>query len=108
MTLQQLCRKLYAPFLDLNCAVTHYRRIAKFPYVVWAEEAEENSFNSDNHKSEQQLTGTVDLFTKNEFDSLADDIQEILDAEPVGWKLASVQYEDQTNLIHYQWQWWVT
>ncbi len=108
MTLQTLCKKLYEPFLDLSCAVTHYRRLSKYPYVVWAESGEENSFHADNKKVEQQLTGTVDLFTKTEFDTLADSIQEILDNEEISWRLDSVQYEEETNLIHYQWFWWVT
>lgn len=107
MTLQNLCKKLYEPFTELSCSVTHYRRLSKFPYVTWAEDGEDNSFNADNKKQEQQLHGTVDLFTKEEFDSLADDIQEILNGENVGWRLATVQYEDETNLIHYQWEWWV-
>lgn len=107
MTLQNLCRKLYEPFLDLSCAVTHYKRLSKFPYVCWTEEGEDTSFHADGHKEEQQLTGTVDFFTKDEFDSIADDIQDILNSEPIGWKLSTVQYEDETNLIHYQWIWWV-
>ena len=106
-SLQSLLKKLYEPFLELDCDVTHYRRMSKYPYVVWAEEGEENSFSADNIKQEQRITGTVDLFTRTEFDPLADDVQEILNSEQIGWRLDSVQYEDETNLIHYLWNWWV-
>ena len=108
MTLQNKLRKLYEPFLALQCPVSHYSRMTTFPYVVWAESGEDTSFNSNNRKSEQQLTGVVDLFTKTEFDPLADDVQNILESEEIGWRLATVQYEDETGLIHYQWEWWVS
>lgn len=106
-SLKDLLEKLYKPFLELDCDVTHFRRLSKFPYVVWAEDGEENSFSADNIKQEQRITGMVDLFTRTEFDSLIDDIQEILNEEQIGWVLSSVQYEEETNLIHYQWRWWV-
>lgn len=107
MTLQETLTKLYTPFLELECEVTHYRRGQTNRFVVWAEDGEDVSFNADNHKREQQLTGLVDFYTKAEFDTIADDIQAIFDAEGVGWNLQSVQYEEETNLIHYQWRWWV-
>jgi len=107
MSLQQTLKELYQPFLALPCKVSHYRRTAKPPFVVWAEDGEENSLNANNHKSEQQLTGIVDFFTLKEFDSIADSIQEILNSENVGWSLELVQYEEETNLIHFQWRWWI-
>lgn len=109
MTLQKKLQTLYNPFTELSCAVSHYRRSkAKAPFVVWAETGEDQSFSSDNHKSEQQLTGLVDFYTQKEFDPLADSIQDILDSEPIGYTLANVLYEEETNLIHYQWRWWTS
>lgn len=105
--LQTKLQELYVPFLSLDCAVSHFRRSGKPPFVVWAEDGEQDSFHTDNHKKEQQITGIVDLYTLTEFDSLVDDVQEILNGENVGWRLNSVQYEDETNLIHYQWRWWI-
>ena len=87
--------------------MSHYRRTAKPPFIVWAEDGEDLPMSAENHKSEQQLTGVIDFYTLTEFDPIADDIQEILNAEPVGWSLGSVQYEDETNLIHFQWRWWL-
>lgn len=106
MTLQTKLSELYLPFTVLDCDVSHYRRLKSKRFVVWAEDGEENSFHADNLKKEQQLTGTVDLFTNLEFDTIADQIQAILNSQPVGWYLASVQYEEETNLIHYQWRWY--
>lgn len=106
-SMQAVLKDLYEPFLTLSCTVSHYRRTAKPPFLVWYETGEDNSFGTDNHKAEQQLTGLIDYFTKSEFDETADDIQTILNSQPVGWTLESVLYEDETNLIHYQWRWWV-
>lgn len=89
-----------------NC--THYYRTNTFPAIVWAESGEEDSFNSDNRKSEQRIVGTVDLFTRTEFDSLIDDVQTALANLGVTWALESVQYEEETKVIHYEWRWGVT
>lgn len=108
MTLQEQLKKLYVPFTEIDdCDVMHFLRVGSPPYIVWAEDGEMTSFHADNHKGEQQLTGTVDLFTKTEFDPIADEIQKILNEEEVGWRLDSVQYEPETNLIHYSWRWYV-
>ena len=107
MTLQNKLTELYTPFVNLDCEVNHYRRGKTNRFVVWAEDGEEASFSSDNHKTEQQLTGVVDFYTKREFDTIADDIQSIFDEQGVGWNLESVQYEEETNFIHYQWRWWI-
>lgn len=111
MTLQTKLQSLYQPFTvegAISCEVFHYTRgnYNKAPYVIWTETGEENSFNADNHKEEQQLTGLVDFYTLTEFDPIADSIQSVLDSEPVGYTISAVQYEEQTNLIHYQWRWW--
>lgn len=88
-------------------AVYHYERPARENlkrYVVWAEDGETESQVVNNHKVQQQLHGTVDLYTTIEFDTWADRIQEQLDAAAgTTWMLDSVQYEDATGLIHFEW-----
>ena len=91
------------------CPVYHYwRSRLAAPFVVWAEDGEGGSFDADDRKKEQVVTGFVDFFTRTEFDPIADTIQDALyglQSEPFTWRLDSVQYEDETNLIHYQWTW---
>lgn len=88
-------------------SVFHYQRPARESlkrYVVWAEDGESGSFMVNNRKAEQQISGSIDLYTDREFDPWADRIQEALDAlENVTWNLDSVQYEDETGLIHFEW-----
>lgn len=76
------------------------------PYCVWAEEGEGESLSTGNHKSEQVITGSVDYFTKTEYDENVELIQYALNSvENLGWSLSSVQYEDDTGLIHFAWSW---
>lgn len=85
----------------------HYTRAnnAKLPYAVWAEDSESNSFEADNRKAEQFISGSLNYFTKREFDPVIDDLQEALNETGIIWALESVQYEPETGLIHYEWRW---
>lgn len=88
-----------------NLKVYHYwRPRLEAPFCIWAEDGEGYSHHSNNKKEEQVISGTIDYFTKEEYDTMLDLIQEALNnAEDVAWELLSVQYEDETNLIHYEW-----
>ena len=88
-----------------NLKVYHYwRPRLQAPYLIWAEEGEGDSLWTSNHLQEQVIKGTVDYFTKTELDPIVDTIQEKLNGvESLGWNLEAVQYEDETNLIHYSW-----
>lgn len=77
-------------------------------YIVWAEDEESTSLNADNLKQKQGIHGTIDYFTKTEFDAKVDMIQDKLNAlENVSWRLNSVQYEEETSFIHHEWEFWV-
>lgn len=90
--------------------VFHYKRPSDTtkPWIVWQEDGEGQSFDSGNRKSEQQIHGTIDCYSLTEYDPLFDEVQDALNVvSNVGWNLASVQYEDDTNLIHYEWEFFV-
>lgn len=88
-----------------NCY--HYWRSAPAgvkKYIIWAEDGEQNSFNADNCKQRQGLSGTIDYFTLEEYDENIDAIQDVLNEyEGLSWLLNSVQYEEDTKFIHYEW-----
>ena len=85
--------------------VYHYWHTrAKAPFCVWQENSEGESLHTDNHKAEQVISGSIDYYTLTEYDPCIETIQNKLnETENVGWVLNSVQYEDETNLIHYEW-----
>lgn len=106
IALQNKLRQIGEAFAAVTENACHYfRPVTAFPALIWAEDGEADSFNADNHKACQNITGTVDLFTKTEFDPLLDDVQAALEGLGVAWRLESVQYEDETNAIHYEWAW---
>lgn len=88
-------------------AVYHYwHPRLQAPYLIWAEENEGDSLWTSNHKKEQVIEGTIDYFTKTDLDPMVDVIQNKLnEIENLGWTLSMVQYEDETNLIHFSWDW---
>lgn len=72
-------------------------------YIVWAEDMEVASLEADNYKPGQTIEGTIDLYTKDEDDPWIPEIPDALNAARIGWNLNSVQYEDETRFIHYEW-----
>lgn len=109
MSLQAKLRRLGEILAAAAPSVYHYWRPQMDPpYCVWAEDGEDGSLPADNRKGEQSVSGYVDYYTRTEFDPVLDQIQDALnsvDGFPFGWQLSSVDYEDETNLIHYQWTW---
>ena len=84
--------------------VGHYEYFGNdTPYCVWAESQEQSSSEGDNYKNEQAIQGTIDFYTKAEFDPFIDAIQDALKLNRISFYLNSVQYEHETGLIHYEW-----
>ncbi len=106
-SMQNLLRNLYEALNGIeNLECYHYEKAedCSVPYAVWQEDGEDSSFHANNRKEEQTIMGSLDYFTQEEFDSVVDDIQETLNGI-CAWTLDSVQYEDETKLIHYSWRW---
>lgn len=108
MKYNQMLKKVSKALTGIEGAkVFHYTGAVKNgdPYIVWMEESEGSSLEADNRKQAHSISGTVDLFTKTEFDPLVDAIHDALNTEQIGFYLNSVQYEDTTKYIHYEWVW---
>ena len=75
-------------------------------YIVWAEDGEGDAVHADGQKVERALTGTIDYFTKTENDPVVKQIEDVLDSDDgISWYLNSVQYEQDTGYIHFEWVW---
>lgn len=85
-------------------AYHYWRPKVEPPFLIWAEDGE-NGMSADDMKACQAITGTVDYFTKSEYDQAVDAIQKAFDDMGCAWYLSSVQFEDDTGLIHYEWAW---
>lgn len=85
-------------------SVGHYKNMLREgDYCVWAEDMEPDRVSADNRKKIQNLQGTIDFFTRTEFNPLVDAIQNALNDAAISFYLSSVQYEDETGYIHYEW-----
>ena len=91
--------------LTVSKDVYHFEALEKKDkYIVWAEDGEGNSGHADNKKN-QVIQGTIDYFTKDDADPVVEEIQETLELYEISYKINSVQYEDETEYIHYEWIW---
>lgn len=87
--------------------VSHVQRLKSERYFVWQEDGA-NDFIADEKHAERAMTGTTDLFTKQEFDPWVAALEESFDATPaIVWALSSVQFEEDTGFYHYEWSWQV-
>lgn len=90
--------------LTVTDNVGHYEAFSQTDkYIVWAEDSEGSSLEGDNFKLEQSIQGTIDYYTKSENDPNVEGIQAALKAARISFNLNSVQYEDETQYIHYEW-----
>ena len=86
--------------------VYHYEaHKATGSYIVWAEDGQAGAGHGDNRMTTQIIQGTIDYFTKTEFDPAFELIQTKLNSSELAWKLNSIQREKETGYIHYEWLW---
>lgn len=103
MTLEQV-RDVFASVLP--DATFHYFAQAKpDKYIVWAEERQADSVHADNQMQIQVKEGTVDLFTKEEYDPTFEAIQSAMNQADMNWYWNSTQYEEDSGYIHHEWVW---
>lgn len=71
-------------------------------YIVYAEDGAVDLF-ADNKHAEQSVTGTVDLYTKDDTGAPKETVEAALNASGAVWYLNTIQYEDDTGYIHMEW-----
>lgn len=97
-------QRIIAAHLAVTDAVSHGGRLSSDRYLVWQEDGS-NDFRAGDVHAEKAVTGTTDLFTKQEFDPWREALEASFDAAPLVWRLNSVQYEEDTGFWHYEWTW---
>ena len=100
-------RAIGKAFSDVCPATSHYFRPdrSKAPFLVWAEDGEQASLQGGNLKRMQSIVGAANYYTKTEYDPAVDQLQLAMNAQGMAWELNSVQYEEDTGLIHWSWDW---
>ena len=98
--------KIIAAHKAVTDKISHSGRLKSDRYFVWQEDGN-NDFIADGKHVEKAVTGTSDLFTKNEFDPWKEKFESALDDANIPWALNSVDYEEDTGFYHYEWTWTV-
>lgn len=70
-------------------------------YGVWADDGANDLYADDVH-AEHALEGTIDYFTRDASGAPKTAIEAVLNGE-VAYYLNSIQYENDTGYIHYEW-----
>lgn len=96
--------QIVAAHLTVTEAVSHSLRLKSERYFVWQEDGA-NDLEADGVHAEKSVSGTTDLFTKQEFDPWKEQFEAALDAAGIAWYLNSIQYEEDTGFTHYEWVW---
>ena len=92
---------------EYGIPVYHYFKANKKAdkYIVWAEDSEGSSSYTDDRKENQSIQGTIDYFTKTEYDPIVQVIQDKLNSADISWRLNAILYEQDTGYIHHEWLW---
>ena len=99
--------KIIAAHRQVTDKVSHGQRMQSERYFVWQEDGEADCILDGRH-AEKAVTGSTDLFTKQEFDPWKDQMEQAFDNAPdILWRLNSIQFEEDTGFWHYEWLWTV-
>lgn len=71
-------------------------------YGVYSEDGA-NDMQADDIHAEKAVEGTVDYFTRDDTGTPKEAIETALEAAGVAWYLESVQFEEETGYIHFEW-----
>lgn len=74
-------------------------------YIVWQEEGESDSLFLDNQHDEIVIKGSLDIYTKIEFDDLVDEIIDLFNAKGISFNIINIEYETNSSYIHYSFDW---
>lgn len=81
-----------------------WKNQTKATYIVVSDEGTDALW-ADGKLSEAKNAGTVDLFTKKADGSTKAATEAVLNGLDLSYYLNSVQYEEDTGYIHYEWVW---
>ena len=85
-------------------AVSHAQRLRSDRYFVWQEDGS-NDLEANNVHAGGAVTGVTDLYTKVEFDPWGDAFGRSLSDHGVAWTLVLVEFEEDTGVYHWSWDW---
>lgn len=74
------------------------------PYIVYGEQGQGEILSADDQQDGYSMTVTVDIFSKKGKEPLFKQVYDTLNDNYISFYLKSVQYEEDTGLIHYEYE----
>ena len=96
--------KIIAAHTAVTSAVSHIRHLKSERYFVWQEDGE-NVLYADGEHSARAVSGSTDLFTKQEFDPWVDELGKSFRENDIPYSYIFVEYEEDTGFYHHSWYW---
>lgn len=96
--------KIIAAHRAVTDEVSRAEKMKSDRYFVWQEDGA-NDLEADGLHAERAVTGSTDLFTKQEFDPWKEEFEKALEAAGIAWSYNSFQYEEETGFYHHEWYW---
>lgn len=97
-------QKLRDILLGVCDQVYHFEALKREgTYIVWGEDGSGDQLSADNAASETSITGTIELFTPEEYCETFTAIGKALKAAKISHRLNTATFESDTGVIHYTW-----
>ena len=98
-------KALHDALISVSDNVFHFSVPARtqIPYIVYAEDADTALWADDQRAMLVAIQGTIDLYCKSNMYRLIRDIPRVLSDSEISFYLNSIQTEDETGLMHYEW-----
>lgn len=100
-------QKLLTALTNIGYPYAHFAFV-KAPdstYIIWGEEDVE-PLRAGMKQAERIIHGYVDLFTRDDSTTIVSTVEtELNKIEGFSFWLNSIQFEEETGLIHYEWKW---
>ena len=100
LTLKNALAATGLPFAHYAWAHDAYER--RIDHGVYAEDGANDLEAGDIH-AEKAIQGTIDYYTRDDSGAPQTTIETALNNGQIAWYLNSIQFEDDTGFIHYEW-----
>lgn len=99
-------KKVRDAVVSVGVPTYHYfNPTPKGNFLTWAEDGWGDADFGDGQLDTAVIQGTVDYFTKNEYDATTEKIEDALSIADIPFQMESIQYEEDTGYVHYSWIW---
>lgn len=99
----------------MNEILTELQKLGSFEAYAWSHSPADNygviavdgqnALRAGDKLAEKVPEGTIDWFTRSPASTMPGQVESLLDRLGASWYLNSVQYEDDTGLLHWEWVW---